>query len=282
MKLLTKRKQNWVAIRRTPLVQGTPVTPSSIVAARYEAELDAMIESMTAEVKREIVALFKTEHAEEFFAQDATISSQARITTAALTRKFNARFVKKAREIAERFANQSNKANATAVTASLKELSGGLTLPVGRMSDVQTEIMSASVTANVNLIKSISQKYLGDVQGAVMRSITTGNGLQDLVPFLARQKDITLRRARFIAQDQNRKISNDMTAARMKNLGLTSYKWRHTGGSDHPRKLHESYDGRVFRYDDPPVIDERTGEHGIPGQAPGCRCRQQVVLVFDE
>jgi hypothetical protein len=35
------------------------------------------------------------------------------------------------------------------------------------------------VTENVGLIKSIPTQYLGGVQGAVMRSITTGNGMQD-------------------------------------------------------------------------------------------------------
>ena len=48
------------------------------------------------------------------------------------------------------------------------------------------------MTENVGLIKSIPAQYLNGVQGAVMRSITTGNGMQDLVPYLQKHKGITL------------------------------------------------------------------------------------------
>jgi len=90
-----------------------------------------------------------------------------------------------------------------------------------------------------------------------------------------------VRRARMIAHDQTRKAYNNLNRGRMEKLGLKKFKWLHTGGSAHPRKLHQMLNGLVFSFDDPPIIDEKTGERGIPGQAINCRCRMQVVLDLE-
>jgi len=37
----------------------------------------------------------------------------------------------------------------------------------------------------------------------------------------------------------------------------------------------------IFSFDDLPVIDRRSGERGIPGQAINCRCRMAPVIEFD-
>ena len=40
--------------------------------------------------------------------------------------------------------------------------------------------------------------------------------------------------------------------------------------------------GKVYRLDDPPVIDARTGERGLPGQAIFCRCTMQPIVKFGD
>lgn len=280
MTLLTKRKEAWASKRKPDMLLGTPINASAIVAARYYETLRALIEDMTAETERSLRRLFNTDHAEEYFAQDASTSSQARILTNALMKKFNKKFGIKAKPTAERFAKQADKASSANVYTSIKQLSGGLSLPTTAITKEMTDILNATVTENVALIKSISQEYLSGVQQAVMRSITTGNGLQDLMPYLEKHKDISLRRAHLIALDQNRKASANLGRARMQNLGVEEYKWLHTGGSDHPRELHVRMSGNVYRWDDPPIIDESTQERGIPGQAINCRCRAVPVIKF--
>ena len=144
------------------------------------------------------------------------------------------------------------------------------------------EVMTASIAENVGLIKSISEKYLTDVQGAVMRSITNGNGLQDLIPALERHEGITRRRARNIALDQTRKAYNSLNKGRMEALGIKKFEWLHTGGSQNPREDHIELSGQIFSFDNPPVIDKRTGERGFPAQLPNCRCRMLPVITFGD
>ena len=125
-------------------------------------------------------------------------------------------------------------------------------------------------------------QYLGEVQGQVMRSITSGQGLKDLIPYLNTKYDQNIRHARNVAFDQTRKAYSNINAGRMQANGIKSYEWIHSGGGQHPRKLHQQMNGRVYRLDDPPVIDERTQERGIPGRAINCRCTMRPIVSFGD
>ena len=38
------------------------------------------------------------------------------------------------------------------------------------------------------------------------------------------------------------------------------------------RDEHKKLNGTIHRYDNPPIIDERTGTKGMPGEFYNCRC----------
>ena len=84
-----------------------------------------------------------------------------------------------------------------------------------------------------------------------------------------------------IARDQTRKVYNSVNRARMQEMGMRKFEWVHSGGANEPRPLHVSYNGQVFDFDDPPIIDERTKERGFPGQAVNCGCVMRPVFVFE-
>ena len=73
-----------------------------------------------------------------------------------------------------------------------------------------------------------------------------------------------------------------MNRVRLQKLGVHKYMWHHSRGSLHPRKLHEKYDGQIFEFDNPPIIDEKTGERGGPGQLVNCHCFAAPVVTFGE
>ncbi len=142
-------------------------------------------------------------------------------------------------------------------------------------------IVEAATQASVGLIVRIPERFLGAVQTQVMTAITTGEGLSELVPYLTKKYKGDVRHAHLTALDQIRKVSESVNATRLQSLGVEEYVWIATGGERYPRKLHhEKLNGRTFRYDDPPVIDERTGERGKPGDAINCRCRARPVVNF--
>lgn len=284
--LLTKKNQEWVAKRKPDMLRGTVLNYNAALYDQYSKALVALVLQMTNQCEREIIRYFKSDAAKEFFAQDESVASQSKILTNKLTEKFQQLFARKAQGLAEAMVSQADKASSASLHNSLKQLSGGLSLKTTVITGPMKEVMTASVAENVGLIKSISQKYMTDMQGAVMRSISTGNGLQDLVPFFEKHKGITIRRARFIASDQTKKAYSNLNEHRMQKLGLDKYEWIHSGGGAEPRELHLRLNGKICSLSDPPIIQYAKGNQpevrGKPGDLPGCRCKMKPVIDFGQ
>lgn len=280
---LTAKRSAWAAKRtEAPSFRGDPLQHNAAVAVRYVGALSGLTAQMTAQVKREILRLYKTDAAASHFGQDATIASQSRILMSSLGARFNDLFAKKSKPLAESMVEGASKAGGSALHASLQKLSGGMSLKTSLNSPALGEITKAAIAENVSLIKSIAAEYLQKVEGAVMRSITTGNGLQDLIPALEAYEGQTHRRAKNIALDQTRKVYNSVNKGRMEALGVKKFMWHHSGGGAHPREDHVDMDGKVYSFDNLPIIDQRSGERGIPGQAPNCKCTMSPVFDFSK
>lgn len=268
---LTRKRKEWADKRsEAPVFKGESLQHNAALSVKYAGALSSLTAQMTAQVKRDIIKLFRTDAAASHFGQDATIASQSRMMIAALNNKFTALFAKKAKPLAEGMVKKADKASTPALHSSLQKLTGGMSLKTSVTNSNLTEIYKATVAENVGLIKSIASEYLQKVEGAVMRSITTGNGLQDLIPALEQYEGQTHRRAKNIALDQTRKAYNSINRGRMEAIGVKKFMWHHSGGGAHPREDHVEMDGNIYSFDDLPVIDQRTGERGIPGQAPNC------------
>lgn len=283
---LTIKKQKLVMARKPEILRGVRLSYNVSIEDRYSKQLVALVLQMTKQSQKQVLRLFQSSTGEEFFAQDDSISSQARIITNKLADTFNDLFSKKADLLAEQMVNDSDRASSASLHESLRTLSGGLSLKTTVITGQLKESMKASVAENVQLIKSISQEYQTQMQGAVMRSITTGNGLQDLVPFFKKYEGITIRRARFIASDQTKKAYSNMNAMRMQKLGVQKYEWIHSGGGMEPRELHLALNGKICSLTDPPIIQYAKGSQreirGKPGDLPGCHCTMRPVVDFNQ
>lgn len=276
--LLTKKRQAWVDTRNSHTFKGTTLQYNASQQEKYVKALTSLVSQMTAQTMREVKSLYSGQANDS--AMDDNISSQARILTNKLKGKFTALFARKAKGLADQMVQGANKASKSALHRSLKELSGGLSLKTSMIDKNIWNVMNATVVENVSLIKSIADEYLTNVQGAVMRSITTGNGLQDLIPQIEKFQGDTHRRAKNIALDQTRKAYNNLNKSRMQAIGIQEFEWIHSGGGQKPRQLHIELSGQIFSFDDLPVIDDKTGERGIPGQAINCGCTMRPVVSF--
>ena len=278
---LTAKRAAWTK-GRSGIFRGKPLRYPVGVSARYADRLTRAVERMTAETHKRLERVFNSEAAHRFFTADASLGSQARIVTNQLTSEFQGLFDSLASGAATELATGADAASKSALHASLKELTGGLSLKTSIMAGPLQETVKAIIAENVGLIKSIASKYLDGVTGEVMRAISTGEGWADLVPYLQEQHGATLRRARNIAGDQMRKAYNGINRSRMTALGIQEFEWLHGGGAVHPRPLH-LYDlnGKTFRFDNLPIIEEGTDERGIPGQAIYCGCMMVPIVRYD-
>jgi len=202
-----------------------------------------------------------------------------------LLNKWEPLFNKWSKRATNRMIKQVERNSAATLGMSLKDVSEEMTISrAGLMTPDIQEIMKASTEEAANLIKTIPQKYLAEVQGQVMRSITSGEGLKDLVPYLNTKYKQNIRKARSVAQDQTRKAYNNLNAERMKKLGVKKFIWIHSGGGKEPRELHKRLNGKECSYDDPPYIGDMYGKpvYGLPGEMINCRCTQKPLINFED
>lgn len=134
------------------------------------------------------------------------------------------------------------------------------------------------VNDGVSLIKTIPQDSLDAMENIVMDGFVDGKSLTDIQRDIQAQYGIDKRHAAFIARDQTAKLNAAITERQQKDAGVRRYKWS-TSGDERVRSDHKKLDGRVFSYDDPPVVDSRTGRRCNPGQDYNCRCVAIPVLI---
>lgn len=283
---IVPNKEKWAARFKVETLRGSPLVVSGAIASDYYRRQEAVIARMEREVQREIRKLFTafaSDSVDDAYAEDASIASQARILANALRKKWDRVFADVAPKWAEDMAARTDRSSAQSLGVSLKEMSGQFTLKTDVLTGELREVLSATVTENVALIKRVPEKYLNNVEGAVMRSIQTGQGLADLQPHLDAYGVQVRNWAKNVSLDQTRKAYNGINKGRMQALGVNEYEWLHSGGSNHPREYHrDELDGKIFKFDEPPIIDKRTGERGIPGQLPYCRCTMRPIFRFDD
>lgn len=129
---------------------------------------------------------------------------------------------------------------------------------------------------NVSLIKSIPDRYFGEVQKLVLSAVDTGRRWESLADELDERFDVGESRAALIARDQVGKFFGAVAKARQTTLGIKSYVWR-TMMDSRVREEHEEREGDTFEWSSPP-------EDGHPGEPVNCRCYAEPNLeeVLDD
>lgn len=259
-------------------VPGYPVKP----ALEYNAQVQPLITEMLEEYARDLGAIGMERDA--IITMDESLAEKARRQMNNLRKRFERLFAREAPRIAEDLVGGLDKASAVSTAGSLKQASEAITLKTKQHTPEMLRTMSAAVKENVALIKSIPEKFHHQIFDSVISSVSPGgHGLKTIVDTLTEYDGVTRRRAEFIALDQTRKVTGAMNAERMKTAGAKKFRWIHSGGGAEPRPLHKyELNGKIFSYDDLPIIDERTGERGLPGQLPNCKCQAQPIIDFED
>lgn len=150
------------------------------------------------------------------------------------------------------------------------------------------------MVTNTNLIKSVSFQRLNDVRRAIAEPLAQGERVEDLSKRLESAFGLSESRALLIARDQTLKANADMNMERQRSAGVKRYKWSvsndervrgRPGGKWGPKpgKAYSGGDhwalrGQIFSYDNPPIVDPRTGRRDHPGKDFQCRCIAIPIL----
>ncbi len=146
------------------------------------------------------------------------------------------------------------------------------------MGEFYREALNVWVEDNVNLIKTIPKDSLGRMKEIVQEGFKAGKTTTSIVKEIQRTYGIEKRHARLIARDQTAKLHGQLAKAQQTDAGVNEYTWS-TSGDSRVRERHRELNGKRFRWDDPPVVDTKTGRRAHPGEDYQCRC--VALPVFD-
>lgn len=269
----TQRRRKWAESRQA-VMKGKPLGYPAAARDKYQKALDKLVAPMLRDYMRELRVIVKEAADPTMGAAitlDANKGSKARIRLNKLAQKWQPRFNYASSRIVDNMIGNVDRQSKSSLTSSLEQLSGGLTIKVPDMPAALQDSVTASIAENVALIKSVQQQYHQRITNAVLRSIQSGGmGEQAIFDELEHIGGLTEKRVKLIARDQTNKITAQMNAERQKSVGIKKFQWLHSGGGAEPRKLHLELNGKIFSYDDLPVIDARTGERGLPGTLINC------------
>jgi SPP1 gp7 family putative phage head morphogenesis protein len=134
---------------------------------------------------------------------------------------------------------------------------------------------------NVALIRSLVSSQVERVH-MILAEAGSGTRVETIAKRLLEATDATPARAALIARDQILKLNSEVTQDRHRAAGVTEYTWS-TSRDERVRPAHKALEGTRHRYDDPPVVDPKTGRRAHPGQDYQCRCTADPVIEgFDE
>lgn len=270
---LSDKKARWVKNRKV-ILRGSRLNYNASLETWYRRQLKKLTSQMTMEVKQALLKLFKKLPVKPLGTTDESISSQARILMNKLTEKFESLFALESKTLADTMMQRTLKSSETNLKSSLKELSGGLSIKTSIVPPELTDVINASIAENVSLIKSIPSQYFKDITGSVMRSITTGQGMYDLLPQIKKYEGITERRAELIALDQTRKAYTSVNTVRLNKKGVKKFEWIHSGGGQTPRESHLKIDGEIFSFENLEAEQAAKGvpkeDRGLPGYPVNC------------
>ena len=289
---LTKKKKKWVdQFKPTAAMRGKPLVYNVSVQQRYIKDLENLMNQVIKKTETAVKQIYRSDASKQFFTQDASIASTARIRLNKLLKSIEDLVSEKSDGIVKRMLGGTDQISKSSLNQSLKELSGGLSIKTDFKTAGTQEAITSSYNANIDLIKTMTGDYTAQIRGAVNRSIQGGGGLETLIPeieeFLDKQAKQTLNKAKNVALDQTRKAYTAINKARMEKVGVSKFEWVHSGGGREPRPHHKTpfpngLNHGIFDINDPPVIDQKTGEKGLPGQAINCKCFMKPVIQFDE
>ena len=156
-----------------------------------------------------------------------------------------------------------------------KELSAGLrqeirNAPTGK-------VMKALLAEQVALIQSIPLEAAQRVHRLTLEGLENSTRASEIAKEIMRSGEVTASRAQLIATTEVSRTATTLTQARAQSIGSDSYIWRDSGDGA-VRADHRPLNGKIFRWDDPPIADRRTGARAHPGCIYRCRCWAEPII----
>lgn len=242
------------------------------IRVTYNRRLVVEIAAMAEAVKRALAKVWRTNPPE--LAEDASPAAELRDVLRKLRDEWQQRFNEFGAKAGKRFATESAEHADRSLAAQLRKV--GMTVKF-RMTRTANDVVQASITENVSLIRSIPERYFTQIEAIVTEGVRVGRDMHAISQGLEKQLGVTKRRAAIIARDQVNKATAAVVRVRQQEIGATEAIWLHSGGGRHPRPTHVKMSGKRY-----PIVkgmwDAAEKKFIWPGELINCRCVSRTIV----
>jgi uncharacterized protein with gpF-like domain len=249
-----------------------PVRPNMGAAAAYKRKLQAFVDNIYAYAYYRIVKTYRANPPR--MAADASSAVTMQSVMDDIKKNWDANIKSAGLLLGQHFAMSLMRQTDLSMSRILR--TSGFSVQFN-MTPTMREVMNATVSEQVSLIRSIEEKFFSDIECLVMRSVSVGRDLKYLTDELEQRYDLTRKRAAFIALDQNNKATATLNRVRQKEIGIRQAVWVHSGASHEPRPSHvnASKEHLIYDIDKGAFLD---GEWIHPGELINCRCVSRPII----
>jgi len=140
-------------------------------------------------------------------------------------------------------------------------------------------------------IKSWTTKAITRLRKDIQASVFAGNRNEAAIKIIKDSYGQSINKAKFLARQETRLLLTKYKQTRYEDAGVDEYKWGCANRPHQPsnsvpflkgevRRDHAVLEGKIFRWDNPPITDHETGARNNPGQDFNCRCFAIPVVRF--
>ncbi len=259
-----------------------PVKPNAGIAASYRGKINKLVYEMNKSVVFFITQTYKRNSSEiedieptkDLIAIDALPAAELQRAIRRLIARWQRQFDQAAPKLASWFARSASTRSDKVLADILRD--GGFSVKFS-LTRAQRNILRATINENVSLIRSIPARYLQEIEGLVMRSVTAGRDVKTLTKDIQARYKVTRKRAALIARDQNSKATAQLVRARQLEFNILDAVWMHSHAGKTSRPTHLANDGKRYSVKDG-WFDPAVGKFIHPGELINCRCTSKSIV----
>lgn len=154
-----------------------------------------------------------------------------------------------------------------------------ISVPV-KMTSEQIDIIGKEWGENLELyIKEWAEDNIIKLRREILQNTQRGKRASVMAKYIEKEYNSSRKKAKFLARQETSLLMSKMRETRYKGAGLFKYEWV-ASNDERTRHDHEILDGKIFDWDNPPVVDRATGRRAHAGEDFNCRCIAKPVIEF--
>lgn len=140
------------------------------------------------------------------------------------------------------------------------------------------EQLAEGYTTNLDMyINNWQEEQVLRIKAKVSDNVQAGFRADRLITDIQAEKQVSYNKAKFLARQETSLMVSKYRQIRYEDVGVTKYQWS-TSHDERVRPAHKALQGKIFRFDQPPVTDLHTMARNNPGEDYNCRCVAIPVL----